>query len=284
MNRDYELAMVNLEMYYSFTNIRKDNNSFEWSVGGKTWTVIHVPTGCYELKAINTEIISIRGNSDITILPNVNTLQTGGERASTGNLWVGDEQNTTHFFSQSDTHSRAVWLMYLVIMSGAGWQMAKKGVVTKGKYRDYWNEIQQSYELGFTPYRLHMNVDGIYVTPIHVYDGSVHVLDYVASMVIGGSQIETDKIYSKMIYFVVVALQGDGGPSGARGLKGDSGGKGSVGNQGPAGKHGAEGPGCPPGKIGKMGPVGSKSDAGVCAEIGDKGVAGGVGQQGPVWP
>ena len=29
----------------------------------------------YELKAINAEIIRIRGNSDITILPNVNTLQ-----------------------------------------------------------------------------------------------------------------------------------------------------------------------------------------------------------------
>ena len=67
MNRDYELAMVNLEMYY---------NSFKRSVDdGKTWTVIHVPTGCYELKAINAEITRIRGNIDITILPNVNTLQ-----------------------------------------------------------------------------------------------------------------------------------------------------------------------------------------------------------------
>ena len=36
---------------------------------------LHVPTGCYELKAINAEIIRLRGNSDITILPNVNTLQ-----------------------------------------------------------------------------------------------------------------------------------------------------------------------------------------------------------------
>ena len=26
-NRDYELAMVNLEKYYSFANIRKNNNS-----------------------------------------------------------------------------------------------------------------------------------------------------------------------------------------------------------------------------------------------------------------
>ena len=72
-----ELAMVNLETYCSFANIREcDNNSFKWSGdGGKTWTILHVSTGCYELKAINAEIIRIRGNSDITILPNVNTLQ-----------------------------------------------------------------------------------------------------------------------------------------------------------------------------------------------------------------
>ena len=37
--------------------------------------MVHVPTECYELKAINVEIIRIRGNNDITILPNVNTLQ-----------------------------------------------------------------------------------------------------------------------------------------------------------------------------------------------------------------
>ena len=31
-NRDYELVLVNLKTYYSFANIRKDNNSFKWSV------------------------------------------------------------------------------------------------------------------------------------------------------------------------------------------------------------------------------------------------------------
>ena len=51
-NHSYELAMVNLETYYSFADIRGDNNSFKWSVDdGKTWTILHVPTGCYELKA-----------------------------------------------------------------------------------------------------------------------------------------------------------------------------------------------------------------------------------------
>ena len=38
-------------------------------------TLLHIPIGCYELKAINAEITRICGNSDITILPNVNTLQ-----------------------------------------------------------------------------------------------------------------------------------------------------------------------------------------------------------------
>ena len=75
--RDYELAMVNLGTYYAFENIRADNNLLKWSGdGGKTWTALHIPTGCYELNAINSEIIRMRGgNSDITILPNVNTLQ-----------------------------------------------------------------------------------------------------------------------------------------------------------------------------------------------------------------
>ena len=76
LQENRKLAMVNLETYYSFANIRKGNNSFKWSIDeGKTWTLLHIPTGCYELKAINAEITRIRGNSDITILPNVNTLQ-----------------------------------------------------------------------------------------------------------------------------------------------------------------------------------------------------------------
>ena len=75
MNRNNELAMVNLETYYSFANIREgDNNSFKWSVDDDK-TNLHVPTGCYELKAINAEIIRIRGNSDITILPSASTLR-----------------------------------------------------------------------------------------------------------------------------------------------------------------------------------------------------------------
>ena len=69
--------MVNLETYYSFANIREGaNNSFQWNVDdGTTSAALHIPTGCYELKATNAEIIRIFGNSDITTLPNINTLQ-----------------------------------------------------------------------------------------------------------------------------------------------------------------------------------------------------------------
>ena len=80
-----------------------------------------------------------------------------------------------------------------------GDSVGKKVVVTKGKFKDYMDEIRQSYELGFTPYRLHTNVEGKFVTPIHVYSGKVNVLDVVATMEIGGHQIETDEISSKLI-------------------------------------------------------------------------------------
>ena len=67
------------------------------------------------------------------------------------------------------------------IASGPGnLQVVKKVVVTKGTFKDYWNEIQQSYVLGF---RLHKNADSTFVTPICYYDGKV--LDDVATMEVG---------------------------------------------------------------------------------------------------
>ena len=138
----------------------------------------------------------------------------------------------------------------------------------QGKFKEYWNEIQQSYVLGFTPYRIHTNADDTFVTPISYYDGKVYIFDDVATMEIGDWYLETDTISSKLIYFVEggggsgVALQGDRGTSGTRGLKGHSGDQGSVGSRGPSGKRGVEGPEDPPGKIRKMGPVGSKGDIG----------------------
>ena len=48
--------------------------------------------------------------------------------------------------------------------------MVKKDVTTVGQFKDYYAEIQQSYVLGFTPYRLHTHVDGTFVPPIRTYD------------------------------------------------------------------------------------------------------------------
>ena len=150
-------------------------------------------------------------------------------------------------------------------------QLVKKVVTTVDTFGDYIDEIRQSYELGFTPYRLHTNSDGTFVTPIRAYDGRVYVLDDETTMQVTNRKIATDKISSKLIYFVEaddgsgVALQGDRGPSGVRGLKGDSGDQGPSGRQGPAGKRGAVGSGGPPGKIGKIVPprhVGSKGSVG----------------------
>ena len=44
-------------------------------------------------------------------------------------------------------------------------QLVKKVVATVGTFGDYTDEIQQSYELGFTPYRLRTNEVGTHVTP-----------------------------------------------------------------------------------------------------------------------
>ena len=53
----YEMALTSLETYYSFPNIDAANNRLRVSLdNGKTWMDIHIPTGCYEIKAINNEL------------------------------------------------------------------------------------------------------------------------------------------------------------------------------------------------------------------------------------
>ena len=155
-------------------------------------------------------------------------------------------------------------------------QVVKKVVTTVGSFGDYIAKIDQSYVLGFTPYRLHTNVDGTFVTPIRTYDRHVYVLDDVTKMKVTTREIATDNISSKLIYFADaddgsdIALQGDRGPSRFRGLKGDSGDQGPSGRQGPVGKRGAVGSGGPPGKIGKIGPPGPIGSKGSVGERGEK--------------
>ena len=77
-------------------------------------------------------------------------------------------------------------------------QLVKKVITTVGTFGDYTAEINQSYVLGFPLYRLRTNGYGTFVTPIHVYNGKVYVLDDVATMDI------TKRILSRLMMVVVL--------------------------------------------------------------------------------
>ena len=56
-NRPYEIALVNLETYYSIPNISNKNNTFTYSAnGGADWNDITIPTGSYDIDDINDVI------------------------------------------------------------------------------------------------------------------------------------------------------------------------------------------------------------------------------------
>ena len=82
----YEIALVNLETYYSFPNIDETNNIFVYSPDdGNSWVKIKIPEGSYEIDDINNTIqheMEKRGHYDernedyyINIAPNTNTLK-----------------------------------------------------------------------------------------------------------------------------------------------------------------------------------------------------------------
>ena len=88
LDRDkvYEIALVNLETYYSFPNIDETNNIFVYSPdNGNSWVKIKIPEGSYEIDDINNTIqheMEKRGHYDeinedyyINIAPNTNTLR-----------------------------------------------------------------------------------------------------------------------------------------------------------------------------------------------------------------
>ena len=85
-NKVYEMALVNLETYYSFPNIDESNNVFVYSHNqGVTWTKIKIPIGSYEINDLNNTIRfemenrghsdEINGESKIQISANSNTLK-----------------------------------------------------------------------------------------------------------------------------------------------------------------------------------------------------------------
>ena len=88
LDRDkvYEIALVNLETYYSFPNIDETNNVFVYSPdNGNSWVKIKIPIGSYEIDDLNNMIqfeMEKRGHYDeinneyyINISANSNTLK-----------------------------------------------------------------------------------------------------------------------------------------------------------------------------------------------------------------
>ena len=48
--KDYEIALINLETYYSFSNIDRSNNCFSYSPGANApWFDIIIPEGSYHV-------------------------------------------------------------------------------------------------------------------------------------------------------------------------------------------------------------------------------------------
>jgi len=86
VRKKYEMALVNLETFFSFPNIDATNNNFRYSPDdGDTWVDIDIPEGCYEIADINEylqRIMKEKGHYDamkeeccITLQPNTNTLK-----------------------------------------------------------------------------------------------------------------------------------------------------------------------------------------------------------------
>ena len=85
-DKEYEIALVNLETYYSFPNIDETNNVLVYSPdNGNSWVKIKIPVGSYEIDDINNTIqyeMEKRGHHDpinedyyINISANSNTLK-----------------------------------------------------------------------------------------------------------------------------------------------------------------------------------------------------------------
>ena len=56
-DKEYEIALVNLETYFSFPNMDESNNVFVYSPdNGNSWEKIRIPGGSYEIDDINNTI------------------------------------------------------------------------------------------------------------------------------------------------------------------------------------------------------------------------------------
>ena len=79
-NKGYEIALVNLERYYSFPNITTDNNHYSYSPdAGEIWHHVLIPEGSYDIEDINKfiqqKMKQYGHDANVTISANTNTLK-----------------------------------------------------------------------------------------------------------------------------------------------------------------------------------------------------------------
>ena len=113
---------------------------------------------------------NMEGNSDVSSPPTYETQMIGGVGLAAAAI------NRIHHLSSHSLQLTAEQYGVFGESVGSGsvdLQLVKKVVATVGQYEDYYAEINQSYVLGFPPYRLHA---------IRYYDGKVYVLDDVAML------------------------------------------------------------------------------------------------------
>ena len=71
----YEIALINANIWYSWFNIRRDNNTFRY-YDGSEWIDLRIPIGAYNIDDINKYIKrQLSDEESITIEPNFNTLR-----------------------------------------------------------------------------------------------------------------------------------------------------------------------------------------------------------------
>ena len=129
--KDYEIALINLETYYSFPGIDRSNNCFSYSPGANAhWFDIIIPEGSYHVEDINEFIQrEMRKNdhydkandmNNIETSANTNTLKS--EMFLNNNCEVDFRRNNSinsflgfdskHY--STEFHESKIWLIFLL--------------------------------------------------------------------------------------------------------------------------------------------------------------------------
>ena len=125
-------------------------------------------------------------------------------------------------------------------------QVVKKIIVTKGKYKDYYNEIASSIKLGYVPYRVSKDVT-LSPSYLYIFDNKVWCIGSSGKI----AELVSEEIITKKLHLVywkegdavgaVAAIQGPAGGVGPRGKRGLTGPDGARGERGERGKRGERG-------------------------------------------